>query len=214
MVVTDMTQREEQESKREAEATQKQADLRKEGVLDEAVSGKRESVEISRAEYEELLRKVAEFAGLQDKLLRSAADFDNARKRLAKERDEFLKFALEDVIRDFLPILDHFEMAVAHIDPQDERMKALREGFLLIQKQLSSVLMERGLKKIETLGKPFDPHMHEAVGHIASSEKPEGTILEEVLAGYQLNGKLIRAAKVKISTKGKMTSEEKSEELT
>lgn len=173
-----------------------------------------EHVEIARAEYEELLRKTAEFAQVQDRLLRSAADFDNAKKRLAKEREEFVRFALEDLILSLLPVLDHFELALAHLPTGDEKTKSFRDGFFLIQKQFTQVLTDHGLKRLETLGKPFDPHFHEAVGHIVSSQQPEGIILEEVLAGYELNGKLVRPAKVKISTTQAVRSEEKAEELT
>lgn len=172
------------------------------------------TVQVSRSEHEELLRKASEFVQLQDRLLRSAADFENAKKRLIKEREEFLKFALESTIHDLLPVLDHFELALAHLELGDEKTKSIRDGFLLIQKQLLQVLTERGLKKISSLGKPFDPHVHEAVGHIVSTEKLEGIVLEEVLAGYQLNEKLLRPAKVKISTKEEKVSEEKTEELT
>ncbi|MBI4368237.1 MAG: nucleotide exchange factor GrpE [Candidatus Omnitrophica bacterium] len=175
-----------------------------------------ETVQISRTEHEELLRKAEEFSQIQDRLLRSAADFDNAKKRLAKEREEFLKFALEGTIYDLLPTLDHFELALAHLEgSDDEKTKSIQDGFLLIQKQLSSALAERGLKRLETLGKPFDPHQHEAVGHVVSPKEPEGIVVEEALAGYQLNGKLLRAAKVKVSVQsGTLSSEEKSEELT
>ncbi|MBI4394838.1 MAG: nucleotide exchange factor GrpE [Candidatus Omnitrophica bacterium] len=173
-----------------------------------------ESIEIARVEYEELLKKANEFSELQDRLLRSAADFDNARKRLAKEREEFIKFALEDLIHDLLPVLDHFELALSHLQVQDEKSKSVRDGFLLIQKQLFQTLTERGLRRIETLGKAFDPYRHEAVGHVESQQKPEGIILEEALAGYELNGKLLRPAKVKTSIKEKKGSEEKAEELT
>lgn len=172
-------------------------------------------VSISRQEYDELLRKTDEFAALQDRLLRSAADFENAKKRLAKERDEFLKFALEDFIYDLLPVLDHFELALSHLDPKDEKMNAMRDGFLLIQRQFLGVLTSRGLKRIETAGKIFDPCYHESVGHVISKEHVEGTILEELLAGYELNGKLLRPAKVKISTvEEKKSAGEKDEELT
>jgi molecular chaperone GrpE len=174
-----------------------------------------EMVSLSREEHDELLRKANEFAALQDRLLRSAADFENAKKRLAKERDEFLKFALEDFIYDLLPMLDHFELALSHLNPEDEKMKSMRDGFLLIQRQFLTVLATRGLKRIETVGKPFDPHYHESMGHAVSKEHAEGTILEELLAGYELNGKLLRPAKVKISTREETkSSEEKNEELT
>ena len=170
-----------------------------------------ETVSIGRQEYDELLQKTKEFASLQDKLLRSAADFENAKKRLSKERDEFLKFALEEFIYDLLPMIDHFELALSHLNPQDEKMKSMRDGFLLIQRQLMTVLTSRGLKRIDTVGKPFDPHLHESMGHAISEEHPEGTILEELLAGYELNGKLLRPAKVKISTREESVKEENEE---
>ena len=178
------------------------------------IEGDTLTVQISRLEHEELLRKAGELSQLQDRLLRSAADFDNAKKRLIKEREEFLKFALESTIHDLLPVLDHFELALAHLKVEDEKSKSIRDGFLLVQKQLLQALAERGLKRINSLGTSFDPHVHEAVGHVVSPEKPEGIVLEEVLSGYQLNGKLLRPAKVKISTKEEKVSEEKTEELT
>jgi len=208
-VVVAMTHQEKQKFDHESSGHGKGTEKSK-----DPASSETESVQISRAEHEELLRKVEEFAHAQDRLLRSAADFENAKKRLIKEREEFLKFALEGTIHDLLPVLDHFELALAHLDARDEKIKSIREGFLLIQKQLLQVLAERGLKKIDAIGKLFDPHLHEAVGHTVSKEKPEGTILEEILTGYQLNGRLLRPSKVKISTKEEKASDEKSEELT
>jgi molecular chaperone GrpE len=177
-------------------------------------AGKPETVELARAEYEELLRKTSELIVLQDRLLRSAADFDNAKKRLVKEREEMVKFALEDAIRDLLPTLDHFELALAHLDVRDEKLKSIRDGFLLIQKQFMAVLTGRGVKRLDALGKAFDPHRHEAVGFVVSESGPEGVIAEEILSGYELNGKLLRPAKVKVSSKQAPLDSEKEEELT
>lgn len=174
-----------------------------------------EAVSISRAEYQELLGKAGELCTLQDRLLRSAADFDNAKKRLVKEREDFLRFALEEVIHELLPVMDHLELALSHIDTSDAKAKGVRDGLVLVQKQFFSVLSERGLNRIHSIGKRFDPHLHEAVGHLVQPGEQEGMVLEEVLAGYQLNGKLIRPAKVKVSEKEEPTSvSEKSEELT
>ena len=160
------------------------------------------------------MRKASELEQVQDRLLRSAADFDNAKKRLAKEREEFLKFALEGTILDLLPVLDHFEYALAHLGVADEKAKLIREGFVLILKQLLEVLAGRGLKRFEVLGKPFDPNVHEAMGEVVSRDCPDGTVAEEVVSGYQLNGKLLRPAKVKISVREERRLEEKNEELT
>jgi len=203
-----MTKQEEHQSKHEPDKS------KSEKAQPEQASGEA-PVSISREEYDELLRKANEFAALQDRLLRSAADFENAKKRLAREREDFLKFALEDFVYDLLPILDHFELALSHLDARDEKMKSIRDGFLLIQRQFLSVLTARGLKRVEAIGKPFDPHCQESVGHIVSKNHAEATVLEEMLAGYELNGKLLRPAKVKISTREEAESvEEKNEELT
>lgn len=176
--------------------------------------GESETAEVSRAELEELKRKVEEFSQLQERLLRSAADFENAKKRLSKERGEFVKYALEDLIFNLLPVLDNFNFALSHISGDDEKTNSMREGFLLIEKQLRQILSDRGVKLVPTpIGKPFDPHLHEAVGSIFDQDKPEGSIVEEVQTGYELNGKLIRPAKVKISTQHH-SEEEKAEELT
>lgn len=173
-----------------------------------------EIVEVNRPELEELKQKATEFAQLQDRLLRSAADYENAKKRLAKEREEFVRYALEDLIYQLLPVLDNFNYALSHIIGDDDKTCSMREGFLLIQKQLLQVLSERGVKPIEiSAGKKFDPHKCEAVASIFDTHKPEGTILEEVQTGYELGGKLLRPAKVKISTHTD-SSEEKAEELT
>ena len=213
-MVVSMANQEHQKPDRPSHAQEGKGKGDKSQIPAEHASAETSSIQINRAEYEELLRKADEFSQIQERLLRSAADFDNAKKRLAKEREEFLKFALENTIYDLLPVLDHFEFALSHLEAKDEKTKSIRDGFLLIQKQLLQVLAERGLKKIEALGKPFDPHMYEAVEHIVSREKPEGTVLEEVLAGYQLNGKLLRPVKVRVSTREEKTSEEKTEELT
>ncbi len=197
------------EEKKEAKKTARESEKN-----DSVETNDSETVEIKKAELMELQQKIAELAQLEDRFLRSAADFENAKKRLGREREEFVKFALEDLIYNLLPVLDNFNFALSHIVGDDEKTRSMREGFLLIQKQLLQVLSERGLKPIETLtGKHFNPHIHEAVSSVFDPEQPEGTILEEVQAGYELNGKLLRPAKVKISTRSK-NSEEKTEELT
>ena len=188
---------------------------RSEKGTSENQTGESINLEIARAEYEELRRKVSEFDLLQDRLLRSAADFDNAKKRLAREREEFVKFALEDLMLALLPVLDNFQFALSHLSGDDEKTRTMRDGFLLIQKQLIQILTDRGLKPVEAnVGQPFNAHVHEAVDNIFSADQPDGIILEEVQTGYELNGKLLRPAKVKISTKNQRFAEDKAEELT
>ncbi len=160
-----------------------------------------ERIELLKTEHDDLLRKAGELLELRDRYLRSAADFENAKKRLLKERDDLFKYVLESVVFDLLPVLDNMERALrGHVGEVPENAKPLYNGFMLIHKQLTSALAEHGLKRLEVLGKSFDPHQHEAVDHIVS-DQAEGFILEEVVAGYELKGRLIRPAKVKIATK-------------
>jgi molecular chaperone GrpE len=184
-------------------------------------------VRLSSAEYDELLRVQKEFQAVQERLLRSAADFDNAKKRLAREREEMFRFALEGLMIELLPILDNFERALAH-RVEDPVQHALWSGAELIYKQLSETLKGRGLARVSCVGERFDPHWHEAVGEVVGDQSQEGRVAEELVAGYQLNGKLLRPAKVKVfvpsnpvqkhaqgldSARG-LPGEEKQEELT
>jgi len=158
-----------------------------------------ETVEISKEAHEALLKNAKELETLRERFLRSAADFENAKKRLTKERADFFKYALEDVVLSLLPILDNFDRALVHLDEEDDQSKALRDGFLLIQKQLIQLLSERGLKRIESIDQTFDPHVHESIADVEVEGKKDGVIVEEVMVGYELNGKLLRPAKVKVA---------------
>ena len=173
----------------------------------------KDSVTISKEEYELLLEQAKELEGMRDKLLRSAADYDNARKRLAKEREEFVRFSQERLLRDLLPVLDNFERAFGHIDSTD---KSVIAGVQLIWKQLLDVLSLHGLKRFSSESQPFDPHLHEAVDQVAE-DGPEGIVVQELVSGYYLHDRVLRPAKVKIRVNKKSAQErssEKEEELT
>lgn len=157
-----------------------------------------------KKEFEETKKKLEEAekqaAEAKDKQLRACADFENAKKRLAKERDEFIRFSGETLMRGLLSILDNFERAIAHADAAGEPENSpLRVGIVLIKKQLADFLAQQGLSRLEAVGKPFDPHVHEAIGHIESAEHPGETVVEEIEPGYLLNGRLLRPARVRIS---------------
>ena len=135
-------------------------------------------------------------AELKDKYLRLFAEFDNFKKRSAREWLEKNKEAGKDVIRDFLPILDDFERAMKTAETT-ENVQALKEGFELIQNKLQKTLEQKGLEKMNSLGEPFDPEKHEAITEIpAPSEDMKGKVLDDIEKGYLLNGKIIRYAKV------------------
>lgn len=158
----------------------------------------KETVTIPKGEYEALLAKHKEKDALNDKYLRAHAEFENLRKRLEKERIDILRYAKEEFVAEFMPILDSMEMASRHIDSSNDA-KSLKEGLVMIDVQVKKFLKDLGVERIKATGEKFDPHMHEAVEAIEADDKDENLIVEELKAGYTLNGKLIRPAAVKIA---------------
>ena len=137
-----------------------------------------------------------ENAELLDLLKRVQADFENYKKRVEKENHEVRKYAAKNILVKFLPTLDHFELALKHKESKEEFVK----GVELIYAQLVDLLKREGIQHIEAEGKPFDPHMHEAL-MAEASEKPDGEVLEEFQKGYTLNGRVIRPSRVKVAKK-------------
>ena len=132
---------------------------------------------------------------LQDRLLRTAAEFDNYRKRVDRERRDLAEYTAAEVIRELLPIVDNLERALGAAGEGD----SLRKGVELIHKQMLDILRKRGVKPIEALGADFDPNFHQAVVHEASSEHREGEVMEELQRGYMLGDRLLRPAMVKVA---------------
>ena len=190
------------------------SDKNKEGKIHREEETKDEKFILSKEEYEKLTGSSKELEAMRDKLLRTVADFDNARKRLAREKEEFIRFSQERLLRELLPVLDNFERALAHSESLDKNMVA---GIQLIWKQLLDVLTPQGLKRLSAAaGLHFDPHFHEAVDEV-EEEGPEGVIVKEILPGYLLQDRVLRPAKVRIRVKPKTLgpkTEEKEEELT
>jgi molecular chaperone GrpE len=139
----------------------------------------------------------AERDTLQDRLLRTAAEFENYRKRIERERRELSEFASADVLLEVLPIIDNLERAL-HAPGGDA--DALRKGVELIFKQMQELLRKRGAKLIDTVGADFDPNVHEAVLHEASDQHREGEVIQELQRGYRLGDRLLRPAMVKVAT--------------
>ena len=132
----------------------------------------------------------------RDKYLRLAAEFDNFKRRTAKERVELIQTAGRDVISDLLDVLDDFERAQKQFET-DEDITHVKAGLTLIFNKLRNKLQARGLKPMETIGKDFDADLHEAITEIpAASEDLKGKVADEVAKGYYLNDKIIRHAKV------------------
>ncbi len=134
---------------------------------------------------------------LQDRLLRSAAEFDNYRKRTERERRELSDAVSADLIRDLLPVVDDLERALAAAT--DSSDQALRSGVELIHRQLLEALRRRGAESFETVGRDFDPAWHEALASEPADGHRDGEITAEIRRGYRIGQRLIRPAMVKVA---------------
>jgi molecular chaperone GrpE len=176
-------------------------------MLDKEKKKKKPKEKLAKLAHElEKERRLA--SEYKEHLQRLAADFENYRKRVEKEREDFVKFSKEDLIYELLPILDNFEMALHHVKNTTEPKKII-EGIELVERQFHNILRKEGLEVIETKGKQFDPHIHEAITHEETDKYPEGFIIEELRKGYILSGKVIRPAQVKVAKKRESTRTEK-----
>lgn len=142
------------------------------------------------------LRKVrAERDSLLDRLARAQAEFENARRRASKEQQEFRDYATLDAIKSLLPVLDSFERALqVQSDPRE-----FRGGVELIFKQLQDTLAKLGVRPIPAQGEPFDPHYHEAIEMVETTDAPDHEIVEELQRGYKFKDRLLRPAMVKVA---------------
>src|SRR2546426_2226745 len=138
----------------------------------------------------------AERDTLVDRLARLQAEFENSRKRAAREQQEFREYAVADVIKSLLPILDSFERA---LQSPSSRSGEFRDGVELIYKQLQDALAKMGVKPIPAKGEPFDPHLHQAVEMVETTEADDHQILEELQRGYKFKDRLLRPSMVKVA---------------
>jgi molecular chaperone GrpE len=146
-------------------------------------------------EVEELRRQLDE---KQDRLLRALAEVDNVKRRTQRERDEYVRYANESLIRDLLPVLDNFDRALEAARATREAAKVV-EGITLIQRELLRVLERAGVTRYSALGERFDPNRHEATGRMVSVDQPPDTIVAEMAPGYLLNGRMLRPAQVVVA---------------
>ncbi|MBI4839588.1 MAG: nucleotide exchange factor GrpE [candidate division NC10 bacterium] len=147
---------------------------------------------------EALAAKTQEAERLQGRLLRLHAEFENYKKRMVREKAEFLKFAHEGLILEFLPILDNLERALASARAEAGSTPLL-EGLEMIARLFRSVLEKAGVKPMEALGQPFDPGYHQAVAQVESSDQDANLVVEEIQKGYLIEGRVLRPAMVKVS---------------
>jgi molecular chaperone GrpE len=132
---------------------------------------------------------------LQDRLLRTAADFDNFRKRAEKDLKDAATRATQGVWKELLPVMDNLERALKHAAPTD----AVAQGVRLVEKQMLSTLEKFGITRFESIGQPFDPAVHDAIQQVETASVPDGAVAEEFARGYLHNGKLLRPAMVAVA---------------
>jgi molecular chaperone GrpE len=158
-----------------------------------------ENSNIAGAEISSLMAEIEEKNRLLEETLekhkRLQADFDNFRKRTAKEKGDISVIVAERIVSEFLPVMDNFERALSS---QAEEATSLLSGVEMIFRQLNSVLTKIGVEQIQAIDCQFDPAWHEAVMRVEDSGKPEGTIICEIQKGYKLHGRIIRASMVQV----------------
>jgi molecular chaperone GrpE len=143
----------------------------------------------------ELEKLKAERDSLLDRLARAQAEFENARRRASKEQQDFRDYAAADAIKPLLPVLDSFERALqVKSEPAD-----FRGGVELIYKQLQDALAKVGVKAISAKGEPFDPHVHEAIEMVETTDAADHEVIEELQRGYKIKDRLLRPAMVKVA---------------
>lgn len=140
-----------------------------------------------------------ELTGTKEQMLRTMADFQNFRKRNQEQAAQLRQFATENLVTALLPVLDNFDRTVEHIQKGATIEQALT-GISAVQRQLRSVLEGQNVRRIESLGKPFDPEIHEAISIEESPDHEANTVIIEVEAGYKMGDKIIRPARVKVAS--------------
>jgi molecular chaperone GrpE len=154
----------------------------------------------SPAPESELQKLKAERDTLLDRLARSQAEFENARKRAAREQQEFRDFAMADAIKTLLPVFDSFERA---LQAPASQAGEFRGGIELIYKQLQDALAKLGVRPVPAKGETFDPHVHEAIEMVETTEAPDHQVIDELQRGYKLKERLLRPAMVRVAKNSK-----------
>ena len=154
---------------------------------------------VEQAESEDPMAGLqADLDRFRDLALRSQADFENYKKRSAREKEEAIKYANSSLLERLVGIIDNFELGLAAA--KDEENSPIYSGMVLVQKQLNDLLAENGLHPIEAEGKPFDPNLHEAIAHEPSDQFSEGIVLKQARRGYRFKDRLLRPARVLVSS--------------
>jgi molecular chaperone GrpE len=184
-----MNEEKKDEMKNETIQEEKKEDNSQENIIEDEVNSLKQKIEELTSEKD----------SWKDKFLRKAAEFENYKKRIENEQIALINYAAENFIRGILPVVDDFERSLQHLnDAQDAN--SIKTGIELIYNKLTKILEDYGVKKIESVGKPFDVHFHEAIMQREDNNFPPHTVLEEIEKGYLLKDKVIRFAKVIVSS--------------
>lgn len=161
---------------------------------------------ITDIELEQLKKEAAES---KDKYLRLLAEQENTRKRMQKEREQLIQYAMQNLVADFLNPIDHLDNALKFTEQMSDEIRHWGEGFRMILGQFKEVLNHIGVVPIVSVGKSFDPHFHEAIETVETNDYPPGTVIEESIKGYKMGDRVIRPARVKVSKAPTSKAEEK-----
>ena len=173
--------------------------------LEQSAEAKAVAADSAKADAE-LSKLSSDLDDLRQTLLRRQADFDNYRKRIEKERSEDSKRSTARVIEGLIPVIDSFENALAA--HREAEYETYRKGFELIYKQLLDNLTRLGAERMDPVGKPFDPHLHQAVDRAETTEHADGTILQVFQPGYVFHGRVLRPAMVRVAVHPNPASKE------
>lgn len=153
------------------------------------------------AELEELTATAAKAAEHWERLVRVSADFENFKKRAAREKQEAIQYANQALLAKLVPVLDNFEMATSAAALPGANIEALKTGVTMILTQFKAALGEAGLEEVDATDKPFDPSLHEAVSQQETAEIPDGHVAQQLRKGYKLRDRLLRPATVVVAKK-------------
>lgn len=181
---------------RDAEQEEDQGSVDKEGNVEKEPLKEPVFMSITEEEYLKLQQDLGEY---KDKYLRLLAETDNMRKRMQKERQELIQYAVQNLIVDFLTPIDQMENALKFAQQGSEEVKHWATGFQMVLNQFKDVLLSSGVVSVDSKGVLFDPHLHEAIEMVETPHHPEGTVVEESMRGYKMGDKTIRPARVKVA---------------
>jgi molecular chaperone GrpE len=156
---------------------------------------------LTEQQLAELKEQASKAALYYEQLLRATADFDNFKKRAARERQDAIKYANDSLLERVIPVLDNFEMALAAAAAPNTTVQSMQAGVTMIQQQLRAAMGEAGLEEINAAGQKFDPNIHEAISQQETNDMPEGHVVQQVRKGYKLRDRLLRPASVIVAKK-------------